>query len=155
MDPSCVNFLSGILETHVGDPLADGLEGLPHCISADRLVGRSGLAVGDTIDEQVAEAGFWIVDSTEGWILVESATEIDPAPEGIVFGFPGLGRGSGRGDSQRSAESSGETNSLERVSRVQGSVCGYFCSKWARKAVSESCWSREESSDMMLSGPGR
>ena len=66
-----VGQLSGIRLTQVGDPLADGSEGLTHCASADRVVGRSGLSVLDAIDEEEAELCFLARDITEGWVFLE------------------------------------------------------------------------------------
>ena len=120
MEVCCVRDEAGIRLTQVGDPLADGLEGFTHCVRADRVVGRAGLAVLESVDKEESDLSLLARDITEGWTLADGGAEVDPTAEGVVFGTAGLTRGRGRGDVQRSAERSGELISPGRGKMVQG-----------------------------------
>ena len=104
----------------MGDPLANGLEFFTHGISADRVVGRSGVAVLEAVDEQISDLGFLVKDITEGWMRVDGLAELDPAAKGVIFGASGFARGRGRGDLQRSAERRGELTLSGSAKMVQG-----------------------------------
>ena len=94
--------------THVGDPLADGREGLTHCIRSDRVVGLSGLSVAETVDQQVPELLLLPHDITEGNVAADGFAEVVPVSEDLGAGSLRLGGGSGGSDCERSAEISGE-----------------------------------------------
>ena len=70
----------------MGDPLANGLEFFTHCVSADRVVGRSRVAVLQAVDEQEAKLSFLVIDITEGWMLFDGLAELDLAVKGVFFG---------------------------------------------------------------------
>ena len=75
---SCARVESRIRCTQVGDPLADGREGITHCRRSDRVFGLSTFSVLDAVDEEAAQLGFFAHDITEG----------DGMAEGVAVGFP-------------------------------------------------------------------
>ena len=106
--------------THVGEPRADGNEGLVHCISTDRLAGLAGLSVAETEDEEVTEALVGVVDVMEGTGDPKFSAEGQPLSKDLVVGGTSLCTSAGLGNSQRRAEISSECRVGSRCRRVQG-----------------------------------
>ena len=75
-------------------------------------------------DEEVTEAGFWIRDSTEGWINEVLVAELDPVTKDRLLGLPGFGGGRLGSGLQRSAEITAERNSGGIKRSCQGFGCG-------------------------------
>jgi hypothetical protein len=106
MDPPTGNLFAGIRETQLGDARANGREVGRHRLRADRLAclwGKSA-AEAQPIDQEVAEAGFMVLDSTEGWGLSMLVTESNPHLEVMESGMSSFGHNSGVCGLQRSVE---------------------------------------------------
>jgi hypothetical protein len=75
-------------------------------VRADRLAGFWGNAVAEAqpIDQEEAEAGLVVLDSTEEWGVVVFLAEGNPPLEVIDSGMSSLGHNSGVCGLQRSAE---------------------------------------------------
>ena len=115
-----IRRLSGIWFTQVGYPLANGKEGLIHCVTSDRV--RHAVTVG--VDEEVADLVSLVRDITEGWISPEGATEAGPLAKLAISAFGGLGDNTRVGGLESSAEISLELKSGLRCNSVQGADCG-------------------------------
>ena len=104
------NFLPGIWETQVGDPLAHSEEELRHCISSDRLAGLLGHMppLLGSEDKEIAEAGFRVWDGFECRGRPQFSTEGDPPLEGTESSGSSSGHNSGVCGLQRSPEISSE-----------------------------------------------
>lgn len=118
-------MLSGIVAVQVGYPLPDGLQGLSHCITPDRVTGLAFSSVPHGEDKHVGELVFVIRDVTEGRALAMVLTECDPVSEDLVFGLLGFGSDRLAGEFERSAEIRVEACSGVRCSCSQGCGCGY------------------------------
>ena len=105
---SCARVESRIRCTQVGDPLADGREGVTHCRRSDRVIGLSAFSVLDAVDEEAAELGLVAHAITEGDGVAEGVAVGLPVPEDLGVGTLRLRGGGSCGESERSAEMSGK-----------------------------------------------
>ena len=115
-----ISRFSGIRFTQVGYPLADGKEGLIHCVTSDSV--RHAVTVG--VDEEVSNLVQLVRDVTEGWTLAEGGAESDPFAKFAIAGFGGLGDNVRVRGLESSAEVRLKLKSALRWSSVQGSGCG-------------------------------
>jgi hypothetical protein len=115
------NFLAGIRETQCGDARADGQEGGRYCSSSDKLAGLAGRATeAESIDEDVAQAGFHVGESTEGGRVPMAGAEVSPVFEDGGSGRARFGDKSCLGGLQRSVEIKFEVISGCRECHCQG-----------------------------------
>ena len=124
MVPSCDRVDSGIRLTQVGDPLADGRDGVAHCSRSDRLVALSGASVAEAVDEEAGELSVGFGDVTEGEVAAEAVTEGLPVAHDPGVRLSGLRGDGSRGESKRSTEISGEANSGGSGTSRHALACG-------------------------------
>jgi hypothetical protein len=76
------NLFAGIRETQCSDTRAHGQEGGRYFSRLDKLAGLAGRATEvEGIDEDVAQAGFHVRESTEGGRVPMAGTEVGPVLE--------------------------------------------------------------------------
>lgn len=115
---------SWIWSTHVGDPLPHRQKGVLDCISCNRFVTLSGLAVAESKDEEVGDFGFSVADAGEVRTDSEGGAEALPEAEDGRPGFVRLGSVGSSRDLQSSAEVSCELVSGRSRSSRQPWGCG-------------------------------
>ena len=82
MELACSQVEAGIWLTHAGDPLADGREGLSHCISNHGFVLAAFASVAHGADKQAAAAEFKVAQVfSEGAGDALLVTELKPVSE--------------------------------------------------------------------------
>ena len=122
-----VVLLAGIASVQVGDPLAHRATGFANGISSDRVTGGFVLAfsVAGSKDEDVAEFGLLVRESTEGAVLSEGGAEVFPLGEYARLVLAVLTCGGFGGSLERSSEMSNCPVSGGNCKSCQGRSCGY------------------------------
>jgi hypothetical protein len=123
-----LNRFSGIVEAQLGEPLADGVEGVLNDLNADRLVSAA-FALADTTaeDEEVGELFLLDGDERQVGLVAVFAAEEGPGVPVFGLGAGGLGDESGCDGCKRRAEVSAESMGDLRRSCCQGVACGCVC----------------------------
>ena len=115
---------SGIWSTQVGDPLADGREGVAHRSSSDSLTVLTTASVSESVDEEAGEFLFGVGNITEGDVVAVAFAELFPMPHDAGLSLPRFRGGGSSGESKRSAEIRGETTSCGSWTSRHGFACG-------------------------------
>ena len=115
--------LGWILETQVGNPLANGREGCLNCVRSNSDVTAAVLSVPECEDEEI-EHFVSLSDITEVRGLAVLLAEFGPVAKMGVTRFSCLGGSGSGGDLESSVEISCEATLDGRCSIFQGLVCG-------------------------------